>query len=39
MNYYLISYPLDIADMGYPGEPTLSIEASSRIDKGDHYNG
>lgn len=38
MDYYLISYPLDAADMGYPGEPTLSIEASSRIDKGDYYN-
>ncbi|TDQ59387.1 kynurenine formamidase [Mesocricetibacter intestinalis] len=38
MNYQLLSYPLDIADPGFPGEPTLSIQKSTRIADGDMYN-
>lgn len=38
MGYQWLSYPLNIADPGFPGEPTLSIEPSSSIDRGDMYN-
>lgn len=38
MSYYLLSYPLDINDPGFPGEPTLCIDTCSSTDKGDVYN-
>ncbi|MDH3000581.1 cyclase [Chelonobacter oris] len=38
MQYQLLSYPLDIKDPGFPGEPTLSIENCTDTDKGDAYN-
>ncbi|HDX1103996.1 TPA: cyclase family protein [Pasteurella multocida] len=38
MNYQLLSYPLDIKDPGFPGEPTLTFESSTSIAEGDVYN-
>ncbi|HBO38650.1 MAG TPA: cyclase [Pasteurellaceae bacterium] len=37
-NYQYLSYPLDIHDPGFPGEPTLSLETCTSTDKGDVYN-
>ncbi|MDO5056586.1 MAG: cyclase family protein [Lautropia sp.] len=33
-----MSFPLDSGDPGFPGEPTLRIEPSTRISEGDAYN-
>ncbi|MFC0309745.1 cyclase family protein [Gallibacterium trehalosifermentans] len=38
MKYTLLSYPLDVQDPGFPGEPTLQIEYCTQITKGDVYN-
>ena len=38
MQYHFLSHPLNIADPGFPGEPTLRIEKSTRIADGDAYN-
>ncbi|KAE9528936.1 cyclase family protein [Testudinibacter aquarius] len=38
MPYQLLSYPLDINDPGFPGEPTLSIEKCSDTQQGAVYN-
>lgn len=36
--YMFLSHIVDPADSGYPGEPTLKIEPTVRIDNGDVYN-
>ena len=38
MQYHFLSHPLNVADSGFPGEPTLRIEKSTRIADGDAYN-
>lgn len=38
MVYQYLSYPLDVRDPGFPGEPTLSLETCTNTDKGDVYN-
>jgi len=38
MNYQFLSHPLDTNDPGFPGEPTLTIQPSTRIAAGDAYN-
>lgn len=38
MQYQYLSYPLDVNDPGFPGEPTLSLETCTSTDKGDVYN-
>lgn len=38
MSYEFLSYPLDVNDPGFPGEPTLTIQKSTRIADGDAYN-
>lgn len=38
MTYLNLSYPLNINDPGFPGEPTLTIEKCTQIEKGDIYN-
>ncbi|WP_040976680.1 cyclase family protein [Necropsobacter massiliensis] len=38
MGYQYLSYPLDINDPGFPGEPTLSLETCTSIARGDIYN-
>ena len=38
MNYQLLSYPLDIRDPGFPGEPTLTYDICTSTAKGDIYN-
>ncbi|MFA9498964.1 cyclase family protein [Mannheimia sp. E30BD] len=38
MTYQYLSYPLDVNDPGFPGEPTLSLETCTSTDKGDVYN-
>ncbi|MDH2924981.1 kynurenine formamidase [Nicoletella semolina] len=38
MNYQLLSYPLDVNDVGYPGEPTLTLETCTSTEQGDVYN-
>lgn len=38
MKAQFLSYPLDADDPGFPGEPTLTIQPSTRIARGDFYN-
>ncbi len=38
MKFQYLSYPLDINDPGFPGEPTLNLETCSSTDRGDVYN-
>ena len=38
MLYQLLSYPLDINDPGFPGEPTLTVETCTDTAQGDIYN-
>lgn len=38
MKYQYLSYPLDIHDPGFPGEPTLHLEVCTSIDEGDVYS-
>lgn len=38
MAYTFLSHPLKVGDPGYPGEPTLRVEKSTRIADGDVYN-
>lgn len=36
--YVYLSYPLDVNDPGFPGEPTLTLECCTNTDHGDVYN-
>lgn len=38
MYYQYLSYPLDVNDPGFPGEPTLTLETCTSTDNGDVYN-
>lgn len=38
MNYQLLSYPLDVKDPGFPGEPTLTYDICTSTAQGDVYN-
>lgn len=38
MNYQYLSYPLDVNDPGFPGEPTLTLERCTDTNNGDVYN-
>lgn len=38
VNYQLLSYPLDVKDPGFPGEPTLTYDTCTSTEKGDVYN-
>lgn len=38
MNYQLLSYPLDVKDPGFPGEPTLTYDICTSTGQGDVYN-
>lgn len=37
-HYTSLSYPLDVNDPGFPGEPTLTLQTCTSTDKGDVYN-
>ncbi|SUC10634.1 putative ucyclase [Pasteurella canis] len=38
MTYQLLSYPLDVKDPGFPGEPTLTYDICTSTAQGDVYN-
>ena len=38
MYYQYLSYPLDVNDPGFPGEPTLTLGTCTSTDNGDVYN-